>query len=151
MSNLVKVFSWHWMHLIFHASALTTLFFAFALNSLLLLLILILYYYFYYFYYHYYYHYYYCSYSHCYYDFIVVIVICFGLFKLVTMSPSGWHPPYIVDNVITIHMRDQLGKYTMLGSLDEPPKSFLCLCMCAYLSVSLSLWPSMSMFSAISI
>ena len=135
MSNLVKVFSWHWMHLIFHASAFTILFFAFALNSLLLLLILILYYYFYYFHYHYYYHYYYYSYSHCYYDFIVVIVICFGLFKLVTIYPSAWHPPYIVDNVITIHMRDQLGKYTMLGSLDEPPN--MCLSFSQFVFVAI--------------
>ena len=70
-----------------------------------------------------------------------------GLFKLATMSPSGWHPPN-VGNTDTLYLGDQRwrhqhwpvsGRPTVLDFLDQP-SFFLCLSVC--LSVCLSIFYS---------
>ena len=37
---------------------------------------------------------------------VIMIIICFILYELVTMSPLGWHPPHLVNNTDILYLGD---------------------------------------------
>ena len=49
---------------------------------------------------------------------IIMIIVCFILYELATMSPLGWHPRDVVDNTDTLYLRDQHWQQTVLVFLD---------------------------------
>ena len=65
---------------------------------------------------------------------IIMIILCFILYELATMSPLGWHPPHVVDNTDALYLGDQHWQQTMLFFF-----RFLLFCVhqFAYASVSL--------------
>ena len=38
---------------------------------------------------------------------VIIIIVCFILYELETMSPLGCHPPHLVDNTDTLYLGDQ--------------------------------------------
>ena len=65
---------------------------------------------------------------------IIMIIVCFILNELATMSPLGWHPPNVVNNTDTLYLGDQHWQQTMFFFF-----RFLLFCVhqFAYASVSL--------------
>ena len=65
---------------------------------------------------------------------IIMIIVCFILNELATMSPLGWHPPNVVNNTDTLYLGDQHWQQAMLVFF-----RFLLFCVhqFAYASVSL--------------
>ena len=60
---------------------------------------------------------------------VIIIIVCFILFELATMSPLGWHPPHLVDNTDTVS-GDQQWQQTLLAFLDFYFFVFISLPMC---------------------
>ena len=38
---------------------------------------------------------------------VIMVIVCFILYELATMSPLGWHLPHLVDNTDTLYLGDQ--------------------------------------------
>ena len=38
---------------------------------------------------------------------VIMIIVCFTLYELATMSPLEQHPPHLVDNIDTLYLGDQ--------------------------------------------
>ena len=66
---------------------------------------------------------------------VIIVIVCFILYELATMSPLGWHPPHLVDNTDTLPLGDQHWQQAVLFFFFR----FLLFCVhqFAYVSVSL--------------
>ena len=71
---------------------------------------------------------------------IIMIIDCFILYELATMSPLGWHPPHLVDNTDTLYLGDQHWQQTVLVFLDFYFFVFISLPMCQSVCVSVGLF-----------
>ena len=67
---------------------------------------------------------------------IIIMIVCFILYELATMSPLGWHPPHPVDNTDTLYPGDQHWQQTVLVFLDFYFFMFISLPTCQSVCVS---------------
>ena len=71
---------------------------------------------------------------------VIMIIICFILYELPTMSPLGWHPLDLANNTDTLYLGDQYWQQTVLVFLDFYFFVFISLPMCQSVCVSMGLF-----------
>ena len=71
---------------------------------------------------------------------VIMVIVCFVLYELVTMRPLGWHLPHLVNNKDTLCLGDQHWQQAVLVFLDFYFFVFLSLSMCQSVCASVGLF-----------